>query len=104
MSYDSLGALNSYLKIVSKYEFDTKVHWKINQTSPSLDLIHEFGSMHRSVMKTEKNKTIIFTKIEVPFRKVPVSDIPKFNKFLTLLERESTLNIHGTKISDKNPA
>lgn len=85
------------LKMISEYEFDTQVHWKVNYSSPELNLKHKYGSMTRTVREKD-NKTIISTTIKIPSRNVPASEVITFNKFLKLIKRESTLSIHGTKL------
>lgn len=85
------------LKMTSKYEFDAQVHWKIYHSSPDLNLKHKYGSIRRSVVKNN-NKTTILTKIEIPSRNVPATEVVTFNKFLKLIKRESAMFIHGAKL------
>lgn len=85
-------------KIDSEYKFDTAQLWKIKHKSPELDLQHQFGSMRRTIIQDGNNKVKVVTKIQVPSRKIPVAEIPMFNKFLKLLKREGKIYIRGSVI------
>lgn len=85
-------------KLESEYVFDTAQLWSISHMSPELDLKHGYGSMRRTVVQDGKNKLKVMTKIEVPARRVPASDVTLFNKFLKTLKREAKINIRGVAL------
>lgn len=81
--------------VISKTIWDVSRLWAIKTLPAETELKNEFGSMVRRVKAFDKGRVQIITEVKVPRRLVPPNDIERFNKFISLLKRESTIHLYG---------
>lgn len=103
--YDELDAVEldtrhydthfSGVKLSSRYTFEIGNRWVINDAGAELDLKHKFGRMKRKVIRSGAERLIYKTEIIIPEQEVAQADIEDFNRFLAILQRESTIYFAG---------
>lgn len=82
-------------EVQSKYHIDVSSHWKLASGDASLDLVHRFGSLTRTVERIGEEQILFDTRLLIPARTVNAEDIDEFNEFLDLLKREAELSVYG---------
>lgn len=83
------------LHVVSKTVWDISRLWSIKTLPAEAELKGEFGSMLRRVKALDNGRVQITTEVKLPRRLVQPNDIERFNKFVSLLKRESSIYLYG---------
>lgn len=85
----------SGVHIISETIWDISQLWTLKSLPAETELKHEFGSMLRRVQTLSTGKVQITTELKIPRRVVAPKDIERFNKFIGMIKRESSIRLHG---------
>jgi len=80
------------LKIQSTYRFELPGIWKDGQPGASIDLKTRYGSFTR-VNTIESEAVVQQSKLELPARRLQVTEFEDFNKFLKVISRTSNMDV-----------
>ena len=81
------------LRVRTRYRFDVTSAWRVTGHGADLALEHTFGSLRRRHERAADGTLVVHTELRVPQRTVPVGEIASFNRFLTIVKRESTMSV-----------
>jgi len=80
-------------RVSSEYLLDVSTLWKLTGAIPKLALKHKYGELVRSYTLLPNNTIRVNTSLQIPSQIIQADEREKFNKFLGLLKRESTIKI-----------
>ncbi|ODA29909.1 hypothetical protein A8L45_21325 [Veronia pacifica] len=94
------GEYFSGIKLESDYEYDLNNLWKLKTTPPSLFFQYRFGSLIRKTEKLNDGRLRVNTKVDIVAQWIDADEIALFNRFLDILERESSIHLTGDLIEE----
>lgn len=99
---DSLFLRNEYYPQLNqgfRYKAKMSIHlgslWRGSRETAEINLVHRFGSMKRNVTSMTLEKMEVETEVLIPRQLISITDIPKFNKFLSLINNHAPISVGG---------
>ena len=86
----------SGLHLISESVWDVSQVWAIKILPAEIQLKHEFGSMFRRIKKLDAGRVQITTEVLIPQTLIAAKDIERFNSFVDILKRESSIRLYGS--------
>ncbi|MGI9334884.1 MAG: DUF3857 domain-containing protein [Gammaproteobacteria bacterium] len=85
------------LHVRSTYTFALNGLWRISGHGPELSMLSKYGHLTRTTRIEQDDKITFHTELRMPRQTVAQHEIERFNRFVDLVARETTMRVRGRR-------